>query len=101
MNINENKEFEAINQKVKERTETVEEIRQSAANAYHDVKARRSARAILSIVITMCLLGLFLTGFWALQMIGWINEDFEIVLMCASGAVAMFKIGGFWQAFKQ
>lgn len=100
MNINENQEFEAINQKVKERTESVEEVRQTVADTYREVKAKRKARAILRIVVAVVLFGAAAAGFYGLEAIDWINHTFRIVLTAAAGAVAMFKIGGFWQRAK-
>lgn len=100
MSINENQEFEAINQKVKERTESVEEVRQSAADAYREVQMRKKTKAVASIVGVATLLGCAVAGCWGLEEIGWINHTFRIVLTAAAGAAAMFKIGCFWQKSK-
>ncbi len=101
MSINESQEFEAINQKVKERTESVEEIRQNAADTYQEVKARRKAKALASIIAVVVVAGAFMAGVWGLEMIGWVNHTFRVVLMCVSGTVAMFKAGYFWHEFKK
>lgn len=101
MSINENQEFEAINQKVKERTESVEEVRQTVADTYREVKAKRKAKAIIRIVVAAVLFGASVAGFYGLESIGWINDTFRTVLTAAAGSVAMFKIGCFWQKSKQ
>jgi type II secretory pathway component PulM len=100
MGINENQEFEAINQKVKERSENVEEVRQAVADTYREVQARKKARGILCIMVVIAVLAIAVTGFWALEEIEWINHTFRIVLTAAAGAVAMFKVGCFWQKSK-
>lgn len=100
MNINENQEFEAINQKVKERTETVEEDRQISAETYREVQVRKKLKAMIFIIIAAGLFAVAATGFWVLEGIEWINHTFRIVLTAASGAVAMFMIGGFWHGAK-
>ena len=101
MNINENQEFETINQKVKERAENVEEVRQTVAETYREVQARKKAKAIACIMAVLAVFGVAVAGFWGLEEIGWINHTFRIVLTAAAGAVAMFKVGGFWQKSKQ
>lgn len=100
MNINENQEFEAINQKVKERSENVEEVRQTVADTYREVLARKKAKAIACIMGVAAVLAIAVTGFWALEEIEWINHSFRTVLTAAAGAFAMFKIGCFWQKSK-
>ena len=101
MNINENQEFEAINQKVKERTVNVEEVRQSVADTYREVKARRKAKAVMRMVLAVVLFGASVAGFYGLESIGWINDTFRTVLIGTSGALAMFNIGLFWNDLKQ
>ena len=80
MSINENQEFEAINQKVKERTEIVEENRHDVAENYREVQMRKKAKAVAHIILVVMLLGIVVTGFWALEEIEWINHTFRIVL---------------------
>lgn len=101
MNINENQEFENINQKVKERAENVEEVRQTVAETYREVRVRKKTKAIICIMAALGVFAIAVTGFWALEEIEWINHSFRTVLTAATGAVAMFKIGGFWQRAKQ
>ena len=101
MSINENREFEAINQQVKERSMKVEEVRQSVAESYREVKARRRAKAAGRIIIIAVLFAVSAAVFCGLEAIGWINDTFRIVLMCAAGAVAMFMIGFCWHDLKQ
>lgn len=101
MSINENQEFEAINQKVKERSESVEEVRQTVAETYREVRVRKKAKAIIFILVALGVFAIAATGFWSLEQIEWINHSFRLVLTAATGAVAMFKIGGFWERVKQ
>lgn len=101
MSINENQEFETINQKVKERTENVEEVRQIEADTYREVRVRNKLKAMIWIMVACGVFATAATGFWALEEIEWINHSFRIVLTAAAGAVAMFMIGGFWQRAKQ
>lgn len=101
MNINENQEFEAINQKVKERTVNVEEVRQSVADTYREVKARRKAKAVMRMILAVVLFGASVAGFYGLESIGWINDTFRTMLIGASGSLAMFNIGRFWNDLKQ
>ena len=97
MSVNENQEFETINRKVKERTENAEEVLQAAADTYREVRMRKKAKAIACILGVAAVLGIVVAGFWALEEIEWINHTFRIVLTAIAGAVAMFKIGGFWR----
>ena len=100
MCINENQEFEAINQKAKERTVNVEEFQQTVADTYREVKARRKAKAIGLMVVSLLAFVAAVFGITGLEVIGWINDTFRIVLMCLAGSVAMFKVGYFWHEFK-
>ena len=101
MSINENQEFEAINRASKERSENVDEYRQTVADTYREVKARRKAKAIYHIVALVVLFASAIAFFYGLEVIGWINGTFRIVLMCVAGAVGMFKIGYYWHDLKQ
>lgn len=100
MSINESKEFEAINQRTKERTVDVEAVRKSAADTYKEVKVRRITKAITLMAVTAVLLVIALRGITALEAIGWINNSFEVVLMVVAGSVAMFTEGYFWHELK-
>lgn len=100
MSINENQEFEAINQKVKERTENVEEIRQSVADTYHEVKARRKVKAIAKMFVVVAVLICAVFGINTLETVGWISFTFRQVLICVTGGMAMFKLGYFWHEIK-
>ena len=101
MSINENQEFEVINRASKERSENVDEYRQTVAETYREVKARRKAKALYHIIALAALLASAVGFFYGLEVIGWINGTFRIVLMCVAGAVAMFKVGFYWHDFKQ
>ena len=101
MSINENQEFEAINQKVKERTESVEGIRQNAADTYHNVQARKKAKAILRMVAITVAFVFAVVVINALEAIGWINSTFKVVMMVAAGGVAMFNQGYYWHELKK
>ena len=100
MSVNENQEFEAINQKVKERTVNVDEVRQSVADTYKAVKIRRKTKAITIMAVTLLALVIVLRGINGLETIGWINGTFKAVLMSATGCVAMFTQGYFWHELK-
>lgn len=100
MSINENKEFEAINKKTSERNAKAAAVCQSTEEIYHAKKAKAKKKAICFMVMNVLLLATALVGITALEMIGWINATFRIVLMCVAGSVAMFKIGYFWHGIK-
>ena len=100
MSINESMEFEAINQRTKERTVDVEAVRKTAADTYKEVKVRRITKALAIMAVTAVLLVIALRGITALETIGWINNSFEIVLMVVAGSVAMFTEGYFWHELK-
>ena len=67
MSVNENMEFENINQKVKERAESVEEVQQTVAYTYREVKVRRQAKAIASMIVVAFVLSGVMAGFWGLS----------------------------------
>ena len=101
MSINENQEFEAINRASKERSVNVDEYRQTVEETYREVKARKKAKAIYHIIALVVLFASAIAFFYGLEAICWINATFRIVLMCAAGAVATFKIGFNWHDLKQ
>lgn len=100
MSINENKEFEAINQKTGERKFVAETEGQCSYEYLRVKKAKATKRAIVCMVVTLVALAATLLGITALEQIGWINSTFRIVLMCAAGSAAMFKTGYFWHEVK-
>ena len=100
MSINENMEFEAINQRTKERSVDVEAVRKTAADTYKEVKVRRKTKAIAIMAAVMVALVIALRGINALETIGWINSSFQVVLMCVAGGVAAFMQGYFWHEIK-
>ena len=100
MSINESKEFEAINQKTGER-KFVAETECQCSEAYHRVtKAKAKKKASVFLVVTLVALAVTMLGITALEMIGWINGTFRIVLMALAGAAAMFKAGYLWHEIK-
>lgn len=100
MSINESMEFEAINQKTGER-KFVAETQGVCKEEYHRVqKAKAKKRAIVFMVVTVLALIASMFGIIGLEMIGWINSTFRIVLMCLAGSVAMFKTGYYWHEIK-
>ena len=101
MSINENQEFEAINQKTNERKSNATVECHSTEEIYRAKKAKAKKKAIVCIVITFSLLLVAAAGIIALEYIGWINTTFKIVLLCLAGCAAMFKTGFFWHAFKK
>ena len=100
MSINESMEFETFNQRTKERTVDVEAVRKSAADTYKEVRVRRITKAITRMVVTTLACVIAQRGINALETIGWINNSFEVVLMCLAGSVAMFLEGYFWHEIK-
>ena len=100
MSVNENKDFEAINQKTGER-KFVAETECQCNDAYHRVKkAKAKKQAIMFLIVTLLALVATMVGILALERICWINSTFRIVLMCLAGAVAMFKAGYLWHEIK-
>lgn len=100
MSINEYKEFEAINQKVSERNAQEAVACHSTEDIYRAKKAKARKKAICFVLVTMVLLLVTILCITGLEMIGWINATFRILLMCLTGSVAMFKIGYFWHEIK-
>ena len=96
MSINESREFEAINQKTGER-KFVAETECQCNEAYHRVmKAKAKKKAIVGLIVTVIAMFLATIGINGLEMIGWINNTFCIVLICLTGALGMFKAGYLW-----
>ena len=100
MSINENQEFEAINQKTSERNSITKAVCYNTEEIYRAKKAKAKKKAIAFMALTITAMALGITVIAALETIGWINGTFRIVLMCAAGAVAMFKTGYFWHEIK-
>jgi protein-S-isoprenylcysteine O-methyltransferase Ste14 len=100
MSINENKEFEAINQKTGERNFIAETECQSKEEYHRVKKAKAKKQSIIHLIVTAVVLMVSVFGIVALELIGWINDIFCIVLLCLAGAVAMFKAGYFWHEIK-
>lgn len=100
MSINENKEFETINQKTGER-KFIAETECLCKEEYHRVKkAKAKKQSVVFLIVTVLAMVGAMFGITALEVIGWISATFRIVLMCLAGAVAMFKFGYFWREFK-
>ena len=100
MSINENQEFEAINQKTGERKFVAETECQCKEEIHRQKKAKAKKKAIVLMAMTSVALAVAVFGISALKYIGWINSTFSIVLMCLAGAVAMFKAGYLWHEIK-
>lgn len=100
MSINENMEFETINQKTGERKFAAETEGQYREAVHRVQKAKAKKRAIVLMVVTILALIASMFAIIGLEMIGWINSTFRIVLMCLAGALAMFKTGYFWHEIK-
>lgn len=100
MSINENKEFEAINQKTRERTVNESAVCHSTEEIYRVKKAKTTKKAIVCMVAITLALAAAVVGISALEVIGWINGTFKGVLLCAAGCVAMFNQGYFWHEIK-
>ena len=100
MSINEIKEFEAINKKTSERNAQASAQCHSTEEFYRAKRAKAKKKAIWFVAVTILLLAVTMVGITGLEMIGWINATFRIVLMCLAGCVAMFKSGYFWHEIK-
>ena len=101
MSINENQEFEAINQKTSERKANATVECHSTEEIYRAKKVKAKKMAIVCIIVTFSILLVAAAGIFALEYIGWINTTFRIVLLCLYGGVAMFKAGYFWREIKK
>ena len=101
MSINEINEFEAINKQSAER-KFVEDTQRLCREEFHRVKkAKAKKKAIVSVIVTVIGLVAAMFGIIGLEMIGWINDTFRIVLMCLAGSMAMFNIGRFSNDLKK
>lgn len=100
MRIDENKEFEAINQKASERKAAESAVCHSTEEIHRVKKSKAKKKAVLFMAITLAALVASVLGITALELIGWINDTFRIVLQCVAGCVAMFKTGYFWHEIK-
>lgn len=101
MSIDENQEFEAINQKTRERNESVAVECHSTEEIYRTNKVKARKKAIACIIVTLAILLVAAAGIFALEYIGWINTTFRIVLLCLASGVAMFKAGYFWREIEK
>lgn len=100
MCIDESKEFEAINKKTGERN-FIAETEGQCKEEYHRVKkAKAKKKAAVRMGATLGVLVIAMMGITALELIGWINDSFCIVLQCLAGCLAMFKTGYFWHEIK-
>lgn len=100
MSINENQEFESINQKTGERRFIAETECQCKEeyNRLHKDKAKKRAIGLLVVKTIAFIVAAF--GITGLELIGWINSAFHIVLLVAAGSVAMFNAGYLWHEIK-
>ena len=100
MSINESNEFDVLNQRVGER-KYVAETESHSTEEYHRVKkAKATKKAIMRLVATALALVLAVLGITALEMIGWINDEFRSVLFGCAASFAMFKAGYLWHEIK-
>lgn len=100
MCIDENKEFEAINQKASERKAAENAACYSTVEIHLARKAKAKKSAAVYLGVTLGVLVITMIGMTALELIGWINDTFRVVLQCVAGCVAMFKAGYFWHEIK-
>ena len=100
MSINESMEFESINQKTGERKFVAETEGVCKEEMHRIKKAKAKKKAIVRLIVTLAVLIASMFGIIGLEMIGWINGIFQVVLMCVAGAVAMFKSGYLWREIK-
>lgn len=100
MSVNENKEFEAINQKTSERKVQATAVCHSTEEIYRAKKAKAVKKAIGCMVAITLAFAIASVGITALKNIGWINGTFRIYLLSAAFGWTMFKLGYFWHEIK-
>ena len=100
MSINENQEFETINQKTSERNANAQAVCCSTEEIRWAKKTKARKKAALLMAVNVAVLAVSLFGIAGLEKIGWINNYFCIVLKCLAGCVAMFKAGYLWHEIK-
>jgi hypothetical protein len=100
MSINENQEFETINQKTSERNANAQAVCCSTEEIRWVKKTKARKKAALLMFVTCAVLAVALSGIAVLEEIGWINDYFSIVLKCLTGCVAVFKAGYLWHEIK-
>lgn len=100
MSINESMEFEAINQKTSERNAAESAACYSTEEIHRARKAKAKKKATVFMAVTLAALVIAMVGITALELIGWVNDVFGIVLKCLAGCLAMFKTGYLWHEIK-
>lgn len=100
MCIDESKEFEAINQKASERIAAESAVCHNTVEIHLARKAKAKKKATVFMAVTLAALVIAMLGITALELIGWINDIFRIVLQCMAGCLAMFKIGYLYHEIK-
>lgn len=101
MSINENQEFEQLNQQTRDRRAAAEAACYDTQAIYLDKKAKARKKASGRLVLCLVASLAAIVGIYGLEAISWISKEFSVVLMCAAGAVAMFKVGYFYHEMKR
>lgn len=101
MSINENQEFEQLNQQTRDRRAAAEAACYDTQAIYLDKKAKARKKASGRLVLCLVASLAAIAGIYGLEAISWISKEFSVVLMCAAGAVAMFKVGYFYHEMKR
>lgn len=99
--MNENKEFEFINNKTRERAADEEVSYQQAADTFKAFVAEKRKKACIRISVNSLMAAAAGFGIVGLSKIGWINEIFCAVLLCAVVVWLSFKAGYFWYEIKK
>lgn len=99
--MNENQEFERINQKTRERTEGEEASCKQAADTLKAFAAKRRKTAVMRMSVTAMVAAAAWFGILGLQSIGWINGSFCFVLLWVVLAWLAFKAGYHWHEIKK
>ena len=100
MSINENQEFEAINQKINERKASDRAMCCSTEEIYRAKKEKAQKKAIVKMVVAALVAAGAMLSVIALAQFEWINATFCKVLLCVDGAVLAFKAGYLWHEIK-
>ena len=99
--MNENQEFEFINNKTRERAVDEEASCKQAADTFKAFVAEKRKKACMRMSVNGLVIVAAVFGTVGLAKIDWINDIFCAVLLCVEGLVLAFKAGYFWYEIKK